>query len=73
MDIDVDTETDGTETGDELQGDNYTDCPLGMLDEDHISLEARYEPMLAGKFLRHTHFTECITSIDQQKCLGVKE
>ncbi|CAG9765774.1 unnamed protein product [Ceutorhynchus assimilis] len=46
LDIEVDTETDGTETdGDELHEDN--DCSISLLDCDQISLEDRYEPMLA--------------------------
>ncbi|GLV40641.1 short spindle 3 [Carabus blaptoides fortunei] len=45
-DIDVDTETDGTETDGELQGE--ADCEEEEEPEDGLSLEARYEPMLAG-------------------------
>nr|CAI5839628.1 unnamed protein product [Callosobruchus analis] len=52
LDIEVDTETDGTETGDEFLGDGDNededgdDCVEDSGDE--MSLEARYEPMLAG-------------------------
>nr|CAH7744105.1 unnamed protein product [Callosobruchus chinensis] len=52
LEIEVDTETDGTETGDELLGDGDNededgdDCVEDS--EDEMSLEARYEPMLAG-------------------------
>ena len=46
----MDTETDGTETdGDELQCDNDEDSPFSIMADEDISLEARYEPMLAGK------------------------
>lgn len=48
-DIDVDTETDGTETDGELQGE--ADCEEENVEaepDDGLSLEARYEPMLAG-------------------------
>lgn len=61
MDIDVDTETDGTETegdNDEQQDDLQQ---AGNDDDDHMSLEARYEPMLAGNccfpFLLFIHNT----------------
>lgn len=49
MEIDVDTETDGTETDGELQGE-ADDQNVGELmeSEEQMSLEARYEPMLAG-------------------------
>lgn len=49
MEIDVDTETDGTET----EGDNDEQVDVLQVgnDNDAISLEARYEPMLAGKLL----------------------
>lgn len=51
-DIDVDTETDGTETDGELQGE--ADCEEDSTEpEDGLSLEARYEPMLAGTVLFH--------------------
>ncbi|CAH1955002.1 unnamed protein product [Acanthoscelides obtectus] len=52
LEIEVDTETDGTETGDELLGDGDNededgdDCVEDSGEE--MSLEARYEPMLAG-------------------------
>lgn len=50
-DIDVDTETDGTETDGELQGE--ADCEGESEEpEDGLSLEARYEPVLAGKFFK---------------------
>lgn len=48
LEIDVDTETDGTETDGELQVDNDDDSQDNPLnDDDEMSLEARYEPMLA--------------------------
>lgn len=50
MEIDVDTETDGTETDGELQGETDEQNVTDLVDnEDQMSLEARYEPMLAGK------------------------
>lgn len=52
MEIDVDTETDGTETDGELQCE--TDDQSGMVlaeNEEQMSLEARYEPMLAGNYI----------------------
>lgn len=50
LEIEVDTETDGTETdGDELQCDTEDDDKNGEVCKiDAVSLEARYEPMLAG-------------------------
>lgn len=52
LDIDVDTETDGTETDGELQCDNDEHQTNGINAEgDEMSLEARYEPMLAGNYL----------------------
>lgn len=52
LEIEVDTETDGTETDCELQGDSEGGMTGSIIneDEDEMSLEARYEPMLAGKF-----------------------
>ncbi|KAJ3648458.1 hypothetical protein Zmor_020261 [Zophobas morio] len=49
LEIEVDTETDGTETDGEWQGDNE-DVHLQPTNEedDSMSLEARYEPMLAA-------------------------
>lgn len=50
LEIDVDTETDGTETDGELQGDNDFENEDPLHDNDEgMSLEARYEPMLAGE------------------------
>lgn len=53
LEIEVDTETDGTETDGELTGDNYdgTSNALVYGEEYAMSLEARYEPMLAGKII----------------------
>ncbi|KAI4467577.1 s phase cyclin a-associated protein in the endoplasmic reticulum [Holotrichia oblita] len=50
LEIEVDTETDGTETDCELQGDGEGGTTSSIIneDEDEMSLEARYEPMLAG-------------------------
>ncbi|KAF2882420.1 hypothetical protein ILUMI_23739 [Ignelater luminosus] len=50
LEIEVDTETDGTETDGELQGDNDIESEASQMiqNEDEMSLEARYEPMLAG-------------------------
>ncbi|KAK4884396.1 hypothetical protein RN001_000667 [Aquatica leii] len=49
LQIEVDTETDGTETDGELQCDNEDAESLVQCNEnDTLSLEARYEPMLAG-------------------------
>ncbi|KAF5297125.1 hypothetical protein FQA39_LY02705 [Lamprigera yunnana] len=50
LQIDVDTETDGTETDGELQCDNEDGINLvqGNENDESLSLEARYEPMLAG-------------------------
>ncbi|KAF5305769.1 hypothetical protein FQR65_LT07665 [Abscondita terminalis] len=50
LQIEVDTETDGTETDGELQCDNEDVENLGRSNEndESMSLEARYEPMLAG-------------------------
>lgn len=51
LEIEVDTETDGTETDGELQGDTdeIEDLQKSLRNEDEMSLEARYEPMLAGE------------------------
>lgn len=58
LEIDVDTETDGTETDGELQCDNEdSEYPVLNVnlnlsshqnEDSELSLEARYEPMLAG-------------------------
>ncbi|XP_017785932.1 PREDICTED: S phase cyclin A-associated protein in the endoplasmic reticulum isoform X2 [Nicrophorus vespilloides] len=51
QEIDVDTETDGTETDGELPCDNDDDLQVSGDSndaDDELSLEARYEPMLAG-------------------------
>lgn len=51
LEIEVDTETDGTETdGDELQCDIEDDDNDEICKIDAVSLEARYEPMLAGQY-----------------------
>ncbi|XP_044747454.1 S phase cyclin A-associated protein in the endoplasmic reticulum isoform X2 [Coccinella septempunctata] len=49
LEIEVDTETDGTETDGELQCDNDDETvPTSRVpDSEDMSLEARYEPMLA--------------------------
>lgn len=53
LEIEVDTETDGTETDCELQGDGEGGPSEAAIneDDDEMSLEARYEPMLAGKLI----------------------
>lgn len=55
LEIEVDTETDGTETDGELQGDvedaEEADNENNPEDSD-MSLEARYEPILAGNILK---------------------
>lgn len=49
MEIDVDTETDGTETDGELQCEVDDQNMEELLEnEEQMSLETRYEPMLAG-------------------------
>lgn len=61
LEIEVDTETDGTETDCELQGDGDGETSEAALnqEEDEISLEARYEPMLAGKFNNFNQYSIC--------------
>lgn len=49
LETDVDTETDGTETDGELPGENEDKIEKLADEDDDISLEARYEPVLAGK------------------------
>lgn len=57
MEIEVDTETDGTETDGEIQGDSEDQQEMQENSEDdEISLEARYEPVLAGKIFLNIFF-----------------
>lgn len=57
LEIDVDTETDETETDGELQCDEQRiNCT--NIDNDQLSLEARYEPMLAGRYIFKFNFSK---------------